>query len=75
QTADASHTKYPGTLPDAVANTEREMIMEALKTTKGHQGKASKLLGITERILGYKIEKYGISPKIYSAKAQKYANV
>lgn len=75
QTADASHTKYPGTLPEAVGNVEREMIMEALKTTKGHQGKASKLLGITERILGYKIEKYGISPKIYSAKAQKYANV
>ncbi len=75
QTADASHTKYPGALPDAVADVEREMIMEALKTTKGHQGKAAKLLGLTERILGYKIQKYGISPKIYSAKAQKYANV
>ena len=75
QTADASHTKYPGTLPEAVGNVEREMIMEALKTTKGHQGKAAQLLGVTQRVLGYKIEKYGISPKIYSAKAQKYANV
>jgi len=73
QTADASQTKYPGTLPEAVANIEREMIMEALKTTKGHQGKAAKLLGVTERILGYKIKRYGISPRIYSARAQKYA--
>lgn len=74
QTADASHTKYPGALPEAVANVEREMIMEALKTTKGHQGKAGKLLGVTERMLGYKIKKYGISPKIYSARAQRYSN-
>ncbi len=75
QTADASETGYAGTLPEAVANVEQEMIMEALKTTKGHQGKAAKLLGVTERILGYKIQKYGIAPKIYSAKAQKYTNV
>ncbi len=74
QTADASHTKYPGTLPDAVSNVEREMIMEALKTTKGHQGKAAKILGVTKRILGYKIKTHGISPKVYSAKAQKYTS-
>jgi Nif-specific regulatory protein len=75
QTADASHTTYTGTLPEAVANVEREMILEALKSSKGHQGKAAKTLGVTERILGYKIKKYGISPRIYSAKAQKYTNV
>ncbi len=75
QTADASHTTYPGTLPEAVAAVEREMIMEALKTSKGHQGKAAKLLAVTERVLGYKIKKYGIYPRVYSAKAQKYADV
>ncbi len=75
QTADASHTRCSGTLPEAAANLEREMIMEALKTTKGHQGKAAGILGVTERILGYKIKKYGISPRVYSAKAQKYSSV
>jgi len=75
QTADASHTAYPGTLPEAVANTEREMILEALKTTRGHQGKAARILGVTERVLGYKIKKYGISPRVYSAKAKKYTNL
>ncbi len=75
QTADASHTKYPGALPQAIENIEREMIMEALKTTKGHQGNAARHLGVTERILGYKIKKYGISPRTYSARAEKYTNL
>ncbi len=75
QTADASRTTYPGTLPEASANLEREMIMEALKTTKGHQGKAAKILGVTQRVLGYKVKNYGISPRVYSAKAQKYVSL
>ncbi len=69
QTAETSGTSVAGNLPQAVDNLDREMIMEALKKTHGHQGKAAKLLGITERILGYKIKKYHIVPKIYSARA------
>jgi Nif-specific regulatory protein len=51
-----------------VENLEREMILEALKSTKGHQGNAAKQLGITLRMLGYKILKYGIDPKVYASK-------
>jgi Nif-specific regulatory protein len=56
------------TLPGAVENLEREMILEALKSSKGHQGQAAKELGLTMRMLGYKIQKYGIDPKIYASK-------
>ncbi len=56
------------TLSQAVENLEREMILEALKSTHGHQGRAAKVLGITMRMLGYKIRKYGIDPKIYAGK-------
>jgi Nif-specific regulatory protein len=49
-------------LTDAVANLERELIVDALKKT-GSQRAAASELGITERILGYKIRKYGIHPK------------
>lgn len=56
------------TLSGSVENLEREMILEALKSTKGHQGNAAKQLGITLRMLGYKILKYGIDPKIYASK-------
>lgn len=56
------------TLPQAIANLEREMILEALKAAHGHQGRAAHMLGITMRMLGYKIKKYGIDPKIYASK-------
>ncbi len=59
-------------LPVAVENLEREIIIEALKLHKGHQGNAASYIGITERMMGYKIQKYSIEPKIYSASVQKY---
>ncbi len=51
------------TMPEMVENLEKEMIVEALKTHSGHRRKAAEELGITERILGYKIKKYNIYPK------------
>ena len=47
-------------LPQAVANLEKEMIYEALQQSRGHQGRAARKLGVTERQLGYKMAKYGI---------------
>ena len=51
------------TLPEMIENLEREMIIDALKKSAGQQRNAAKELGITERILGYKIKKYDIFPK------------
>jgi len=48
------------TLPERVENLEREMIVDALKKTGGCQRRAAAELGLTQRILGYKIKKYGI---------------
>jgi len=48
---------------EIVANKERELIVDALKKCGGQQRKAAQELGLTERILGYKIHKYGILPK------------
>lgn len=51
------------TMPAVIANMERELIVDALKKSGGQQRKAANDLGITERILGYKIKKYHIYPK------------
>ncbi|MFQ6034405.1 MAG: nif-specific transcriptional activator NifA [Sedimentisphaerales bacterium] len=51
------------TLTEIVENTERELIVDALKKCGGQQRKAAKELGITDRILGYKLKKYNIHPK------------
>jgi len=53
---------------DAVANLEREMIIESLKRNHGSQRKSAKELDVTERVLGYKIKKYNIYPDIYTSK-------
>jgi Nif-specific regulatory protein len=51
------------TLPERVANLEREMIVDALKKTGGRQRSAARELGLTERMLGYKMKKYQIMGK------------
>ena len=44
----------------AIRSKERTMIIETLKITKGNQTQAAKILGITKRIIQYKISKLGI---------------
>jgi Nif-specific regulatory protein len=50
-------------MAEVVENMERELIVDALKKCGGRQRKAAKELGITERVLGYKIKRYNIHPK------------
>jgi Nif-specific regulatory protein len=54
------------TLTEIIENKEKEIIIDTLKKVGGSQRKASKELGITERIMGYKIKKYKIMPKYLS---------
>jgi Nif-specific regulatory protein len=49
-------------LSDAVANLEKQMILMALEKATWNQRKAAQMLGITERILGYKIKTYSLKP-------------
>ncbi len=60
QTAELSDTVTNVTLASAVEAFERDMIQDTLKSTHGNVAKAAKTLDSTERILGYKIKKYGI---------------
>jgi Nif-specific regulatory protein len=56
-------TSVKASFTEIVANKERELIVDALKKCGGQQRKAARELGLTERILGYKIKKYNIHPK------------
>ncbi len=47
---------------ETLVNMEKQKIIDALKQTGGIQSRAAKLLGITQRQIGYKIKKYGIIP-------------
>jgi Nif-specific regulatory protein len=63
QTAEASGTVHEGTLKEALDNVERELILEALKQSRGNKAKAARKLGMTERLIGLRVRKHGIDPK------------
>jgi two-component system NtrC family response regulator len=51
------------TMKQTVEEIERRMIKEALAQAGGVQKRAAEILGITERILRYKVKKYGLLPR------------
>ena len=52
-----------GTLPEKIDALEKSLVIQALKSTNGNQLQASKLLGISERNLRYRLEKWGLKNK------------
>jgi Nif-specific regulatory protein len=63
QTAEASGTVTRVALKDAVSAYEKDLIQDALKTTRGNRAKAARLLATTERVINYKVRAYGIDAK------------
>ena len=63
QTAEASGTVTRISLKDAVASYDKDLIQDALKTSRGNRAKAARLLDTTERIVNYKIRSYAIDAK------------
>jgi Nif-specific regulatory protein len=60
QTAEASGTAVRVSLAEAVASYEKDLIQDVLKLTRGNRRKAARQLNTTERILNYKVKRYGI---------------
>ncbi len=60
QTAESSNTIPKMSLDQALASYEKDLIQDALKSSRGTMAKAARLLNTTERIIGYKIRKYNI---------------
>ena len=63
QTAEASGTVMRVSLKDAVSGYEKDLIQDALKTTRGNCAKAARMLDTTERIVSYKVRQYGIDAR------------
>jgi Nif-specific regulatory protein len=65
QTAEDTGTQPSQSLEEAIERFERELLIDALKTSRGNMRRAAKALKTTERIFGYKVKKYQISLKQY----------
>jgi Nif-specific regulatory protein len=63
QTAEASGTQMSASLTEAVQQYEKDLILDALKTSRGNRAKVARLLNSTERIIHYKIKKYDIDSR------------
>ncbi|MDR1809108.1 MAG: sigma 54-interacting transcriptional regulator [Prevotella sp.] len=68
QTGFSSDTIDKGTLNNVLEKVEKQMIIDALILTKGNVAKAATQLGITERMMGLRINKYELSPQNYKQK-------
>jgi len=60
QTAESSGTPYTGSLQQKLDSIENEMIIEALKRTKGNMSRAAIQLGLSDRIMGLRVKKFNI---------------
>lgn len=65
QTAESSGTPATGSLQQRLDGIEHEMIIEALKRTKGNMAKAAMQLGLTERVMGLRVKKFRIDYRKY----------
>lgn len=65
QTGTESDTLPAVSIEDAVGNLEREMIIDALKNTRGNITLAAKILRTTVRKFSYKTEKYQVDYRNY----------
>jgi DNA-binding NtrC family response regulator len=67
-TAEASGTRFTGSLKDTLERVEREIVLDALKSARGNMSEAARVLGLTERIMGLRVRKYGITYRRYRKK-------
>jgi len=71
QSAASTSTGPTTTLDAALARLEKELIIEALKMSKGSITGAAKRLGVTERRIGLRVHHYGIAWRLYQAFTEK----
>ena len=65
QRADTVNSRENLSLAQQVEHFEKELIIDALKKSRGIKSKAAKHLSTTERILGYKMKQYHIDYRIF----------
>jgi Nif-specific regulatory protein len=61
--AHSSPLAFTGNMQERLDELERMCIVQALEWSQGHIAKAAERLGVTERIMGMRTKKYGISYK------------
>ncbi|HUI70138.1 MAG TPA: sigma 54-interacting transcriptional regulator [Spirochaetia bacterium] len=72
QTAESSGTAFGrtgsgGGLATALENLEKELLLEALKSSRGNMAAAARALGITTRVMASRVQAFEIEPKRFKS--------
>jgi Nif-specific regulatory protein len=70
QASDQIDKPVSSSLDSALTALEHEMIVDALKNTRGNMARAAQLLGISERIIGLRVRKYNIDTNRFQSLPQ-----
>ena len=57
---ESADKKASGTLRESLENLEKQLIDEAMEKTADNQTGAAEILGMSERMLRYKLKKYNL---------------
>ncbi len=63
QIAESSGVKTGNYLKTTLASMERELILHSLRASKGNMAKAARALGLTERVMSLRAQKYSLDPR------------
>jgi Nif-specific regulatory protein len=66
QSALSTHTEPGAALEPALSRLEKEMLVEALKMTRGDVAAAADRLGITQSRMDTRLQHYGIRAQCYA---------
>ncbi len=63
QTAEAAGIAHRRSLQETLDELERDLILDALKASRGNIARAARSLGVSERVMGLRVRKHGIQAR------------
>jgi Nif-specific regulatory protein len=64
-------TGQPETMKMMLGTVEKELIVDALRATRGNMSAAARQLGISGRMIGLRLQKYGIDAECFKRRTPK----
>lgn len=68
QSPESSGTRYRGSLEERLASVELELIVDALKVSRGNMAEAARSLGVSERVMALRVKGCGIDYRLFRPK-------
>jgi Nif-specific regulatory protein len=68
QSSESSGTRFHGSLEERLAEVELELIVDALKDSRGNMAEAARSLGVSERVMALRVKSRSIDFRLFRPK-------